>query len=501
MTKPDDKKVRKASDRFRQRQEEIRLAREERVGISQHKSLALYDGNSDEDEWEDDDFLGDEWEEPLVELPVDAARQRFFDEVLLSASPEDAPMLTAVLEEVWGLLPALISETGLLESSDEVLARVKSKLPAQDMDEVEAQVVHQIERLLYAIPPEAQEPTGEDVLRVRADFQRGSTFIPDYELLNYEPRFPVTRADRDLVATLKRLDQRAVEYDEVADLVESTIAKRLGDWLRLREADDYFIKRVELVTAVLFDAYGAPEPAARYSFAGTSAENLVDKAKAFSLMSLAFAHGFIYVPFLFHTLLCYLEDIGYATFHDEIHEELQDLQDEMLSEIRCLEGHAGYLSRERLLAAELYSYSFENYHNHRGNFRFDWLMPREVRILENQSIDDESAARLMEMPVGEIPERRKQLERAIKLVDAPGEAAAFREGVRQSLQRALAEGLTTPESQEALIEQICYRASDFLYLIRRNETDLKECSEDLRRDSSPEDDMDDGMGLDTNVDD
>lgn len=41
------------------------------------------------------------------------------------------------------------------------------------------------------------------------------------------------------------------------------------------------------------------------------------------------------------------------------------------------------MTREQLLAAEIYSYSYANYHDHLGiNERFDRIMPQKVSTLE-----------------------------------------------------------------------------------------------------------------------
>ena len=55
------------------------------------------------------------------------------------------------------------------------------------------------------------------------------------------------------------------------------------------------------------------------------------------------------------------------------------------------------MTREQLLAAEIFSYSFDNYANHLGigNVRFDRLMPETVRRLaraEAEGWDDQRLA-------------------------------------------------------------------------------------------------------------
>ena len=67
------------------------------------------------------------------------------------------------------------------------------------------------------------------------------------------------------------------------------------------------------------------------------------------------------------------------------------------------------------------------------------------------------------------------------MVDAKDAAAAFRWGVRQSVERALAEGLGNEASVERLVTQVCYRAADLAFLLDREGEPLSRYSRALRK--------------------
>lgn len=105
------------------------------------------------------------------------------------------------------------------------------------------------------------------------------------------------------------------------------------------------------------------------------------------------------------------------------------------------------LDRWKLLAAETYSYSYDNYADH-------------------------------------------QFRDALEVVDAPTPAESFRRSVRQAIKRALADGMESEEQIEALVVQVCYRAADLSFLLRSRDEPLHKYSRLLRREPGVE--YDDG---------
>ena len=142
------------------------------------------------------------------------------------------------------------------------------------------------------------------------------------------------------------------------------------------------------------------------------------------------------------------------------------------------------MNRIQLLAAETFHYSYDNYHGHLGvNARFDLLMPDAVRTLE-KAIDEKWP---LNRSAGELdvdPETAKNLlesfVRARMIVDAKSPAESFRIGVRFSIKDAMAAGLPDDKAIETLVTQICYRAADLSYLLKQQNRQLSEYSEDLR---------------------
>lgn len=70
---------------------------------------------------------------------------------------------------------------------------------------------------------------------------------------------------------------------------------------------------------------------------------------------------------------------------------------------------------------------------------------------------------------------------ARKVVDAENPAESFRHSIRQVIKAALADGLDDDESVEKLVVQICYRASDLGFLLKREGQPLSRYSRHLRR--------------------
>jgi hypothetical protein len=142
------------------------------------------------------------------------------------------------------------------------------------------------------------------------------------------------------------------------------------------------------------------------------------------------------------------------------------------------------MNRAQLLAAEVFSYSYANYQGHLGvNLRFDRLMPRDVATLEKAQRDGwpvERLARKLEVDTDRAEKLLDTLDKARLVVDAENPAESFREGVRQSIQLSLDEGLETAEDVEILVSQICYRAADLAHLLELEGTELARYSRRLR---------------------
>jgi len=143
------------------------------------------------------------------------------------------------------------------------------------------------------------------------------------------------------------------------------------------------------------------------------------------------------------------------------------------------------MKRRHFLAAELYSYSFDNYRSHLevGNRRFTEYMPADVECLERAEAEewaDEEVARELDVALDRVGELREGLIRARNVVDAPTPAEAFRRGVRYSIETAVEEGLASADAVERLVVQICYRAADMSLLLDLEGRTLSDYSVALR---------------------
>jgi hypothetical protein len=146
------------------------------------------------------------------------------------------------------------------------------------------------------------------------------------------------------------------------------------------------------------------------------------------------------------------------------------------------------VTREQLLAAEIYGYSFANYQDHLGigNVRYEQLMPEAVRTLEQAAKENWPIARIAEVLDVEIDEAEQltaAFDRARQIVDAENPAEMFRNGVRFSIRGAVTEGLHDEESIEELVTQICYRAADLAFFLQMRGEPLSRYSRRLRRES------------------
>lgn len=137
------------------------------------------------------------------------------------------------------------------------------------------------------------------------------------------------------------------------------------------------------------------------------------------------------------------------------------------------------MTKEQILVAETFSYSYKNYENHLGigNKRFDKSMPDDIKMIqkyEQEGWDIEYLAHKIQMEVKLTEELVKRYQRAKELVYAPNADTAFKIGVRHSIEIALEQGLSTPEGINDLVEQICYRVADLAYLKSVLETEKVE---------------------------
>jgi hypothetical protein len=144
------------------------------------------------------------------------------------------------------------------------------------------------------------------------------------------------------------------------------------------------------------------------------------------------------------------------------------------------------MKRYHLLAAEIYGYSFANYQDHLGigNIRYDKLMPDDARKLERahaESCPLERIAQELNVDTDEAAAALEAYRCARKVVDAENPAESFRAAVRQVIENAVAKGLDDAASIEALVKQICYRASDLSVLLEREGHQLSRYSRHLRR--------------------
>ena len=151
-------------------------------------------------------------------------------------------------------------------------------------------------------------------------------------------------------------------------------------------------------------------------------------------------------------------------------------------------GRERWLTRKKMLAAEIYGYSYANYENHLGigNVRFEKLMPDDVDILERAEQEGWDSARIAQAL--EIPEERvasfvQSYSRAKQIVDAPTAAESFRRGVRYSIEIAIEQGLGDKGSIERLVTQIGYRAADFGFRLDMEGKRLSDYSEELREET------------------
>jgi hypothetical protein len=143
------------------------------------------------------------------------------------------------------------------------------------------------------------------------------------------------------------------------------------------------------------------------------------------------------------------------------------------------------MTREQLLAAEIFAYSFDNYANHLGigHLRFEKYMPDTVRLLERAEREgwtEERLAKAMEVEKSEVSAWQQRYRDAVKIVDATTPAAAFRHAVRQALIFEFQRHKIGEAEIESAVQQVCYRAADLSYLLDRQNEKLSDYSQELR---------------------
>ncbi len=149
------------------------------------------------------------------------------------------------------------------------------------------------------------------------------------------------------------------------------------------------------------------------------------------------------------------------------------------------------MNRYQLLAAEIYGYSYDNYQDHLGigNLRYEKLMPEAARTLERAVAENwpvEQVARELQEDEADAQESLRTFKEAREVVDAENAAESFRWDVRQTVERAVKEGLSDENSVERLVTQICYRAADLGFLLKRENKSLSQYSRHLRREPGVE---------------
>ena len=158
------------------------------------------------------------------------------------------------------------------------------------------------------------------------------------------------------------------------------------------------------------------------------------------------------------------------------------------------------MKRIHFLAAELFSYSYDNYEGHLDvNKRFDVFMPENARLMEQakkEGWSDERIAKECDIDIEKVPDWRDQFNEALEIVDAKTPAESFRRAVRASVEYAVKEGLDDEKSINNLIGQICYRAADLSCILKHRDEPLHEYSGELRSLADDIQDIDHDFGYD-----
>ncbi len=139
---------------------------------------------------------------------------------------------------------------------------------------------------------------------------------------------------------------------------------------------------------------------------------------------------------------------------------------------------------QKLVVAELFSYSYDNYEGHLGiNPRFDVLMPENVLLLQQAEVEgwsDEQVAAKTDFKIEDIPYWRKRFREAWDIVNAKTPAHSFLQAIRASVKYAIEEGLDEEEDIDNLVGQISYRVADLSLLLKQRKEPLWKYSKELR---------------------
>lgn len=149
------------------------------------------------------------------------------------------------------------------------------------------------------------------------------------------------------------------------------------------------------------------------------------------------------------------------------------------------------MTREQLLAAEIFGYSFANYQDHLGigNVRYERLMPTSATVLQRATRDSWPLSRVAAELDTDEENARDLLDayrRATAVIDAENPAEGFRNALRFTIRDALVEGLSTDEAIDKLVTQICFRTADLAYVLDRDGKALSRYSRHLRREPDVE---------------
>jgi len=396
------------------------------------------------------------------------------------------------LEAIWGKLSRYLNGESLDKLYEVIRGDLLKKHPDLEVDFIDTALSGGLARLSYCIPRYAQEDPSYKRLKVTPDLRVPPNIVEDYEMLNFFEPFALNEVDKEILKKMLEMDEKfrkGSDINPIFEKLEKKLKRRFTDWLKHRQVHPYLIKEMSIALIILFECYNRQSGEIQ-AFSKISDYKLGQVVEGMTLLGVTPWLGrFLYVPFMFLCLLKYFDCIGYRKLSEELEDNLYDLQDTVVEQIKSLEGYGELLSRDKFLAAEVYNYSLENYAAHRGNFRFDWLMPRSIEILEaleEARIDRSQAQKMLKVSSEELKELESHFSQALLVVDAKNEAESFKEGLRQSLERALEEGLDSPEAKEKFLAQACYRAADLLYLLESKDRELTCCSEDLRGISSEE---------------
>lgn len=145
------------------------------------------------------------------------------------------------------------------------------------------------------------------------------------------------------------------------------------------------------------------------------------------------------------------------------------------------------MTRAHLLAAEVFGYSFQNYEDHLGigHLRYEQIMPDTVMVLERAVRESWPLAKVaaeIESSEDNAESLLNAYHRAIEIVDAENPAEAFRNAIRFVVRDAASEGRLAEAAIEKVVTQICYRAADLAYLLKRRGESLSRYSRHLRKD-------------------